>query len=341
MKRMLPASHRRWWKLVLFKCSYCRTVFPRFGQLLSHLNRHTGVPYACDDCQKVFHNFLVYQLHRHVFHAEKKPLISEICLSRCVRRPASRQHFKTKKRKPGIPAETLQELQGKESMKDMVATPKRNVRIAAKSQSTSSTALSGRTGTGNLSNAAATGFNTVKIYSCPCCTETFTVLRQLKQHLRNHEDDRPFRCMECDKRYKQNAHLMVHVRTVHEGRRPYECPDCGKTFARRSHLVAHGVTHSGERRFQCQLCDRRFAHRFLLTAHEQAHSGERRHRCTYCQKQFLRSCDLTSHTLRHTGLGPRRTVAAGDSDSDLVKPSSKQVTPPESRTSCGARSKVC
>ena len=52
--------------------------FTRFGHLFSHLNSHvSGRPHACDDCQKVFHCFVVYQLHWRILHGERRLPISK------------------------------------------------------------------------------------------------------------------------------------------------------------------------------------------------------------------------------------------------------------------------
>jgi len=326
MKNILPVVHRTCWReIFLCKCAYCWIPFPRFGQMLSHLNRHSAErPHECVECRKVFHSFVVYQLHRRVFHAEKTPVVCGICDPRFAFRPTLRQHAKERRRKCDNLVERF------------VATdPNHGVPITAKSRSTSSTAIS--TKTAKLSNMVMIGVSKMRTYSCLCCSKSFPFIRPLKEHVQIH---RPCKCAKCHKRYKCNTHLRQHVRTVHEGKRPYKCQHCGKTFARRSHLVAHNMTHTGDRNFQCHVCDLRFSHRFQLTAHEPVHSGERRHRCTYCQKQFLRSCDLTTHTLEHMGLNPRQRVASSATDGNLARTLSTQVAPTKSRKSSKVQSKV-
>ena len=350
MTNMLPIVTRKYWRrMLLDKCKYCWMPFPRFGQLLSHLSRHGNEgPHVCIKCRKVFHSLIVYQRHRRVFHGEQRPLEFEVCDLRSAFRAALSQRFIRRKTDQGLLAPAAMQNLGvrlkriEPRIHRLTATPrKRGVRIAAKSRSTFSAAAGSKTETANLSDMVEVERGKARTYSCPCCSKTFPIIHQLKEHVRTHDDDRPHRCTKCHKRYKNVSHLTVHVRTVHEGRRPYRCAECDKAFSRRSHLTAHGVTHSAERRFECCVCRRRFAHRFQLTAHEPVHSGERRHRCTYCQKEFLRSGDLTRHTLLHMGLGRRQRVAASNGSSSPAKPSSNQLTETKAQRSRAARSEVC
>lgn len=69
----------------------------------------------------------------------------------------------------------------------------------------------------------------------------------LDQHMRGHSDDRPFKCMVCNKGFKRNEHLTRHY-VIHSGNKNFTCTKCQKAFSRKDHLNKHMQTHLGIRK---------------------------------------------------------------------------------------------
>lgn len=70
---------------------------------------------------------------------------------------------------------------------------------------------------------------------CSICNRIFANPASLKQHMRLHLGEKPFKCRYCDKTSATMCNILTHERT-HTHERPYKCPVCAADFSSSSNL---------------------------------------------------------------------------------------------------------
>lgn len=113
----------------------------------------------------------------------------------------------------------------------------------------------------------------LRLFKCLTCNKDFKQKSTLLQHERIHTDSRPYGCPECLKRFRQQSHLTQHLR-IHANEKPYTCAYCPRSFRQRAILNQHLRIHSGEKPFTCDQCSRSFRQKAILNQHVRTHSGK-------------------------------------------------------------------
>ncbi|XP_061469509.1 zinc finger protein with KRAB and SCAN domains 7-like [Rhineura floridana] len=129
---------------------------------------------------------------------------------------------------------------------------------------------------------------------------------------RSHTGEKSFQCLECEKSFRDSAHLSSHKR-IHTGEKPYKCLECGKGFSQKVSLTNHQVTHTRETPYKCMECRKGFPSSSKLAFHKRIHTGEKPYQCLECGKSFNHKTSFTSHQRIHTGEKPYKCLECGKS----------------------------
>lgn len=103
-----------------------------------------------------------------------------------------------------------------------------------------------------------------KRHSCVICIRKFRTAYDLKVHMRCHDNEKPYFCKyaNCDKTYRSNSQLNVHLRT-----------HTGKLQEGNSWGIVNFAGFSGEKRHQCRVCSKKFGESSTLKRHFLTHRG--------------------------------------------------------------------
>lgn len=107
--------------------------------------------------------------------------------------------------------------------------------------------------------------------TCPHCRITLASVEEYDEHILMEEDQRPFQCETCARRFKQKKHLKRHV-AIHSDVKDYHCKLCNKRFRRNDNLTSHLRVHITEAPFSCPSCPERFRDAKSLEEHVLSHS---------------------------------------------------------------------
>ncbi|KAL7051570.1 hypothetical protein ACKWTF_004509 [Chironomus riparius] len=146
--------------------------------------------------------------------------------------------------------------------------------------------------------------NDTKPFKCSItgCMRAYQNPKALKVHKRSHEEDKRFKCSECNASFHVKGNLVSHAR-IHSGQK-FDCEICQKSFSSLSYFKQHQISHNQEATgaiFICTFkdCVKKFSSQMALKSHLPVHS-EKNFQCNICTNAFKTPQNLEAHLLKHS-----------------------------------------
>ena len=107
-------------------------------------------------------------------------------------------------------------------------------------------------------------------FKCNYCSLQLNRLQEMRRHIRQHIEDKPYKCSECEHTFNVEINLRLHMCGQHfkvnTGLKP-TCCECDKGFTRLASLKSHLTVHQMEELLSCSYCSQQFSTPFHLNKH--------------------------------------------------------------------------
>ena len=146
-------------------------------------------------------------------------------------------------------------------------------------------------------------------FNCDKCDYRAQSRGNLVNHKRLvHENYRPKKCSQCERRFGTKAALEDHIQSAH-GTEGHLCNDCGKLFSSKKLLDRHHVWYHNPEKAggpaTCHICGKVSAHKYALTKHiyrvHKKFDKKIHGPCHLCGKSFYEKRSLKIHLMKVHG----------------------------------------
>ncbi|XP_018097584.1 zinc finger protein 646 isoform X2 [Xenopus laevis] len=252
-----------------YRCNLCGRTYRHAGSLLNHKNTHKTGLYKCSVCLKQFCNPMAMKNHCRTHTAEKRFQCLECGKAfRSSRELICHERVHTSERPFHCPICNCgfsSKLTLRHHQRSHSKLPSLSTRTVPSSQAVpaegTKTCEEDPSGSAEVaSNIDSSNGQEERRFKCNQCDRSYRHAGSLLNHRKTHSTG-VYQCPDCHKEFFNLLALKNHLR-IHR----YPCPDCGKAFRIASHLATHLKIHEQGGPFTCQHCSKRF---FCLSTFEQ------------------------------------------------------------------------
>ena len=125
---------------------------------------------------------------------------------------------------------------------------------------------------------------------------------------RLNNDEFPYSCTKCHKKFKRSDNMKIHVRSKHTQDNLLKCQECDYETFVYSKLANHMKIHLGKRLEMCKFCSKSFWENSCLSYHVRTHhTRENMYKCNQCSNE---TANLKRHTVKHSWEQPYHVIFA-------------------------------
>lgn len=273
----------------VFKCPVCNQCFACATELIGHFDTHSDGTHECKVCKMTFSSGGKLKEHEQEHLTSTTEFKCTECDKSFLESNAFHQHCCSRQQHPATKSEYT-----KPSNK--TSTPSYHQAV------------------GEEEEVDVTGED---LYRCPICSIQCTSKSSLLEHQNKHQNEKPFKCVLCGKRFALRRYLKEHERrhrlknaaqnaaqnAAELAENKFKCPRCYSRFSTEHDLSLHMRLHAeGEvGQYRCDMCYKSFSHWSLLRQHQESHVGQVVYECTECDKAFAFPHLLEEHQQTHAG----------------------------------------